>query len=284
MSVRHPCVAGMFYPADPRRLRQEIEACFKHELGPGKLPGKPERPRSITAIVCPHAGYVYSGPVAAHSYLSLSEEEKADTFIIIGPNHTGFGTPVSMMGQGSWETPLGKVDIDSELAQLIFKASDTIDLDETAHIREHSVEVQLPFLQYLYGSDFKFIPICMDFQDLETSRDVSRILSKIIKGRSVVVIASTDLNHQESQESTNRKDSLILEAIRGMNEEALQDIVRQHRISMCGYGPVSVALVTSKLLGADKAEVLSHHTSGDITGDLSAVVGYASARITRTVH
>ena len=284
MSVRHPCVVGMFYPADPRRLRQEIEACFKHELGPGKLPGKPERPRSIIAIVCPHAGYVYSGPVAAHSYLSLSEEEKADTFIIIGPNHTGFGTPVSMMGQGSWETPLGKVDIDSELAQLIFKASDTIDLDETAHIREHSVEVQLPFLQYLYGSDFKFIPICMDFQDLETSRDVGRILSKIIKGRSVVVIASTDLNHQESQESTNRKDSLILEAIRGMNEEALQDIVRQHRISMCGYGPVSVALVTSKLLGADKAEVLSHHTSGDITGDLSAVVGYASARITRTVH
>ena len=284
MSVRHPCVVGMFYPADPRRLRQEIEACFKHELGPGKLPGKPERPRSIIAIVCPHAGYVYSGPVAAHSYLSLSEEEKADTFIIIGPNHTGFGTPVSMMGQGSWETPLGKVDIDSELAQLIFKASDTIDLDETAHIREHSVEVQLPFLQYLYGSDFKFIPICMDFQDLETSRDVGRILSKIIKGRSVVVIASTDLNHQESQESTNRKDSLILEAIRGMNEEALQGIVRQHRISMCGYGPVSVALVTSKLLGADKAEVLSHHTSGDITGDLSAVVGYASARITRTVH
>jgi AmmeMemoRadiSam system protein B len=274
----------MFYPANPRRLRQEIEACFKHELGPGKLPGKPERPRSITAVVCPHAGYVYSGPVAAHSYLSLSEEEKADTFIIIGPNHTGFGTPVSMMGQGSWETPLGKVDIDSELAQLIFKASDTIDLDETAHMREHSVEVQLPFLQYLYGSDFKFIPICMGFQDLETSRDVGRILSQIIKKRSVVIIASTDLNHQESQESTNRKDSLVLEAIRGMNEEALQDIVRQHRISMCGYGPVSVALVTSKLLGADKAEVLSHHTSGDITGDLNAVVGYASVRITRTVH
>jgi AmmeMemoRadiSam system protein B len=173
----------MFYPADPRRLRQEIEACFKHELGPGKLPGKPERPRSITAIVCPHAGYMYSGPVAAHGYLSLSEEEKADTFIVIGPNHTGYGTPVSMMGQGSWETPLGKVDVDSELAQLIFKASDVIDLDETAHIREHSVEVQLPFLQYLYGSDLKIIPICMGFQDLETSREVGRVLATFVTER-----------------------------------------------------------------------------------------------------
>jgi AmmeMemoRadiSam system protein B len=284
MSVRRPCVAGMFYPADPRRLRQEIEACFKHELGPGKLPGKPERPRSITAIVCPHAGYMYSGPVAAHGYLSLSEEEKADTFIVIGPNHTGYGTPVSMMGQGSWETPLGKVDVDSELAQLIFKASDVIDLDETAHIREHSVEVQLPFLQYLYGSDLKIIPICMGFQDLETSREVGRVLATSVKGRSVVIIASTDLNHQEPQESTNRKDGLVLEAIRGMDEEALQDVVHKHRISMCGYGPVSVAIAASKLLGADRAEVLSHHTSGDITGDLDAVVGYASARITRTVQ
>jgi len=227
---------------------------------------------------------MYSGPVAAHSYLSLSEEEKADTFIIIGPNHTGFGTPVSLMGQGSWETPLGKADIDSELAQLIFKASDIIDLDETAHMREHSVEVQLPFLQYLYGSNFKFIPICMGFQDLETSRSVGRILSEIIKGRSVVIIASTDLNHQESQETTNRKDSYVLEAVMRMNEEALQSAVQRHRISMCGYGPVSVALVASKLLGADKSEVLSHHTSGDITGDLGAVVGYASAKITRTVH
>jgi len=184
------------------------------------------------------------------------------------------------MGKGAWDTPLGRINIDESLAQTIFKNSDLIDQDNSAHLYEHSIEVQIPFLQHLYKDKIKLVPICMGFQDLETSLEVGKALAKSVKDKNVIIIASTDLNHQESQQTTDRKDKLVLEAIEAMDENKLQEVVQKNRISMCGYGPVSATLVASKLLGANKAEVLSHHTSGDITGDMGAVVGYAAARIT----
>lgn len=280
MSVRRPVVAGAFYPAQPDRLRQQIEQCFNHQLGPGRLPGETHTERTINAVVCPHAGYVYSGPAAAHCYLALAEQEKPETIIVVGPNHTGWGTPVSMMGEGSWETPLGRVPLDTALAKTIFEQSEIIDYDHTAFLREHSVEVQVPFLQYIYG-DFKLLPICMGHQDLETSREVGKAIHRATKDKNTLVIASTDLTHQERQESANRKDRLVIDAILEMDEEKLQRVVREHRISTCGYGPVSSALVASKLAGAGEAELLSYYTSGDIIGDHSAVVGYAALKITR---
>lgn len=280
MSVRRPVVAGAFYPAQPDRLRQQIEQCFNHQRGPGRLPGETRTERTIHSVVCPHAGYVYSGPAAAHCYLALAEQEKPETVIVIGPNHTGWGTPVSMMGEGSWETPLGRVPLDTALAKEILEQSEIIDYDHTAFQREHSVEVQVPFLQYIYR-DFKLVPICMGYQDLETSREVGEAIHRATEGKDTLVIASTDLTHQERQESANRKDRLVIEAILEMDEEKLQRVVREHRITTCGYGPVSAALVASKLAVAGNAELLSYYTSGDIIGDYSAVVGYAALKITR---
>lgn len=280
MGVRRPCVAGAFYPADQGRLRRTIEDCFTHELGPGRLPEQKSSERRIVSVVCPHAGYVYSGPAAAHSYYHLASEAKPESVVVLGPNHTGLGGPVSMGGAGAWETPLGRVPIDEELARAIFEASDIVDVDDTAHIREHSIEVQLPFLQYVYG-DFRLVPICMGFQDLETSREVGRAIAEAMEGRDVLIIASTDLTHMESQSSANVKDRGVIERILSLDEAALQEWRRSKRVSMCGYGPVSVAIVASKLLGAKKAELLAYTTSGDVTGDLSAVVGYASIKITR---
>ncbi len=281
MGVRRPWVAGAFYPADPDRLRQTIESCFTHRLGPGGLPGTAAPERRIVAVVCPHAGYMYSGPVAAHSYYHLAAEARPESVVVIGPNHTGMGSPIAMMRSGAWETPLGEMEIDEGLADAIFRASDLIDIDEWAHAREHSIEVQLPFLQYIYGPGLRFVPICMGFQDLESSREVGRAVAEAVGGADVVIVASTDLTHQEPQASANRKDRLVLESILSLDEAALQERVRSHRVTMCGYGPVSAAIVASKMLGAEKAELLAYHTSGDVTGDHSAVVGYAAAKITR---
>jgi AmmeMemoRadiSam system protein B len=221
---------------------------------------------------------VYSGPAAAHSYLALAEQEKPDTVIVLGPNHTGWGTPVSMMAEGSWETPLGRVPLDANLAKAIFNSSDVIDIDETAFMKEHSIEVQVPFLQYIYG-EFKLVPICMGYQDLKTSREVGEAIHKAAEGKNVVILASTDLTHQETQQSANVKDRMIIDAVLSMDEERLQRVVHENRLTTCGYGPVSAVLVASKLRGAKGAELLSYYTSGDIIGDYSGVVGYAAVRI-----
>lgn len=283
MSVRHPYVAGSFYSREPKRLRQDIEGCFKHKLGPGKLLGKGDKSRTIIGIVSPHAGYIYSGHVAAYSYLALSEEKAPDTAVILCPNHTGLGSAVALMKEGIWETPLGKVKIDVETSKSIFKASDIIEFDDSAHQYEHSVEVQLPFLQYIYGTSISIVPICMGLQDLETSKNVGEAVAEASKSKNIIIIASTDLTHQEPQESATRKDRLVLKAVEKLDEAGVQNAVIDNRITMCGYGPVSATIIASKLLGADRAEILSYHTSGDITGDRGAVVGYASAKLTRMV-
>ncbi|UCD44422.1 MAG: AmmeMemoRadiSam system protein B [Candidatus Bathyarchaeota archaeon] len=282
MGVRRPVVAGAFYPADRGRLIRTIEDCFTHRLGPGRLPEEGENDRRIVSVVCPHAGYMYSGPPAAHAYLHLASEAAPDVVIILGPNHTGLGGPISMGGEGAWQTPLGRVEIDEDLAKTIFRESDIIDVDDTAHMREHSIEVQLPFLQYIY-EDFKFVPICMSFQDLETSRHVGRAIVNALEGRNALIVASTDMSHYESRESAAPKDRGVIDRVLQLDEAALQTWVREQRVTMCGYGPVSVAIHASKQLGATEAELLAYSTSGDFTGDHSSVVGYSSIKITKQV-
>ena len=279
MAVRRPAVAGTFYAATPSSLKQQIIDSFNHKLGPGKLPGE-KVDSCVSAIIAPHAGYVYSGPSAAHAYLRLAEQEKPDTVVVIGPNHTGRGTPVSIMGEGYWETPFGNVELDSEVAEAIIQGSNIARLDDTAFIREHSVEVQVPFLQYIYP-EFKLVPICMGYQDLETSIDLGRAIYAAIKGRDALIVASSDLNHMEPKAVSNKKDKYVLDALEAMDEVQLQESVKRERITTCGYGPISATLVASKLGGAKSAEVLSYYTSGDIIGDDHSVVGYASAIISR---
>ena len=280
-SIRFPAVSGLFYPSSKDSLIKQIENCFLSHIGPGSLPRlNPEGKREIVALVVPHAGYMYSGPVAAHSYFSLAEDGKPEIIVILGPNHTGIGSGVSIMISGKWRTPLGDVEIDEDTAKTIVEKSKFVDIDELAHTHEHSIEVQLPFLQYVLR-DFKFVPICMMMQDLKTSRDVGEAIASSIKGKNAIIIASTDLTHYEDQKSASIKDRSVIESILSLDEEKLERIITEMNVSMCGPGPVAAAIYAAKLLGAKSAYLLKYATSGDITGDYSSVVGYTSIKIVK---
>ncbi len=274
--IRKPAVAGLFYESNPASLKKRIQWCFQHTLGPGKIPVRGNK-HNIRGMVVPHAGYVYSGPVAAHAYYQLIEDGYPDTFVILCPNHTGRGSGVSAMVKGEWETPLGSVEIDQELASLMVSKSSIIDTNPQAHSQEHSCEVHLPFLQY-FESDFKIVPVSMWMQDEETSLEMGQSIATAAQElkRNIVIIASTDFTHYQPQEIASRNDHLLLEAIARLDESQMYTLIRQHNISMCGYGPVAAAIIASKILGASSAEILKYATSGDITGDYSSVVGYGS--------
>lgn len=280
MKLRRAQVAGSFYSGTKAALTSEIQSCFSHRLGPGRFPVLAQiGERKLVGLVCPHAGYMYSGPVAAKSYFELASDGKPGTIVIIGPNHTGEGSGVSMMHEGVWETPLGQVEVDKETATAISEGSDIIDLDDRAHLYEHSIEVQLPFLQYVLQTKFEFVPICMMMQDQATSTEVGKAVGQALKGKDAIVIASTDMTHYESADSAKRKDRLAIDAILALDDEKLQETVESHRISMCGHGAVASAIAASKILDAKTARLLGYSTSGDITGDHSAVVGYLAASI-----
>jgi AmmeMemoRadiSam system protein B len=282
LKLRKPCVANGFYEGTKTKLQDQIANCFTHKLGPGRIP-KPidDGQKRILGFVVPHAGYMYSGPVAAHSYAQLASDGNPDVLIILGPNHTGLGSGVSMMTKGAWETPLGISTIDTVLAEEIRKASDIIDEDERAHMTEHSIEVQLPFIQFLYGDKIKFIPICMMMQDLQTSQEIARSIAEQTKGRHAVVIASSDFTHYEPQNVAARNDKTAVDAITALDGSTLNGLGETNRVTMCGYGPITTLMELAKLEGNVNARLLSYHTSGDITNDASSVVGYASILFTR---
>lgn len=275
--IRKPAVAGIFYELNPDSLKKQIEWCFKHELGPGKIPERGDK-RNIKGVMAPHAGYPYSGPVAAHSYNKIVEDGFPDTFVILCPNHTGLGSPISTMLEGEWETPLGNVGIDTQFARKLVEDALIIDSDASSHVQEHSCEVHLPFLQY-FSEDFKIVPISMWMQDLETSREIGKSIKDTAEAleKDIVVIASSDMTHYKPQKVASQNDQQVLEAISHMDEKSMIRRVMDLNVTMCGYGPVAATLVASKELGARNAEILKYATSGDFTGDLSAVVGYASA-------
>ncbi len=278
--VRHPAVAGTFYEGTKKALLKQIEDCYTHPLGPGKLPTISSRKEGkIIGLVSPHAGYLYSGPVAAWGFYQVIREEIPEVVVILGPNHRGFGAGVAIAGKGWWQTPLGKSPIEEELAEKIMELSPFIREDEKAHQREHSLEVQLPFLQYSYGERFKIVPICMMQQDQSTSQKVGKTLSEVLQGKNSLIIASTDFTHYQPQDIAERQDKKALEAILSLHSQDLTRAVSRYRISMCGPGPVMAVLTATSLLGAKKATLLKYATSGDTTGDYEAVVGYASVMV-----
>ena len=282
--IRNPAVTGAFYEADPDSLTKQIEGCFKHQLGPGRVPESIGNTRSIKSIIAPHAGYMYSGPVAAHSYIQLADDGLPETFIILCPNHTGMGSGVSTVTEGQWKTPLGLVDIDCEFAERLMEKSPIIDQDPVAHIQEHSCEVQVPFIQYLAqtaGKEFKIVPISMWMQDLVTATEIGNALAQTSKqlDRDVVIVASTDFTHYKPHDIAYNNDHQVLDAIKVLDEKEVMNRVEKLNVTMCGFGPVNAAIVYSKQMGAEEVEVLKYATSGDITGDKSAVVGYAAAVI-----
>jgi len=280
--VRYPSQAGAFYAGTAESLRRQIESCFTHRFGPGKIPKLAEDgPREIVGLVCPHAGYMYSGPVAANSYYKLALDGNIDTVVILGPNHHGVRSGVATVDEGVWRTPLGDVEVDADTAKETVRESAIIDVDESAHRYEHSIEVQIPFVQYTHGSSFKIVPICFLMQDVESSREVGNALAKVLAGKNTVLIASTDMTHYEPQRLAEEKDRKAIRAILEMDEELLFSTLEDYNISACGYGPVASLITAAKKLNGKKAELLCYKTSGDITGDKSSVVGYASISFTK---
>jgi len=282
MKVRRPTQAGAFYEGNAESLKRQIRDCFLHEFGPRKIPEPPKTSlRHVVGLVCPHAGYMFSGPVAAHSYYWLAMDGKPDVAVIFGPNHTGYGSALAVAGEGVWRTPLGDVEVDSQTANQIVAESRIVDVDDSAHSYEHSIEVQLPFLQYFYGSAFKIVPVCFLMQDLASAKEVGEAVGKVLVGKNAVVIASSDMTHYEMQQRAAEKDKLAIGAVEQMDEAKFYSIIESRRISACGYGPIIALIAASKVLGAKEAKLLCYKTSGDMIGDYSSVVGYAAVCFTK---
>ena len=282
VKVRRPTQAGAFYEGTPDALKLQIEKCFKDKLGPGELPRVVKTgPRSVIGLICPHAGYMFSGPVAAHAYYKLAVDGKPDVVVLLGPNHTSLGSGLAIMNDGVWRMPLGDVEVDRETANQIVQESRIVDIDDSAHSHEHSIEVQLPFLQYLYGSAFKIVPICFLMQDLSSAREVGQAVAKVLLGKKAVIIASSDMTHYEPQVSAERKDRKALEAIEAMDEVGFQSAVETYNITACGHGPIAALITAAKALGGREAKLLCYETSGDVIGDRSSVVGYAAVCFTK---
>jgi len=264
--IRQPAVANQFYPGGETDLKQDVSGRIK-SAGGGQKKGK------VLALISPHAGYVYSGDIAGAVY---SQAEITRDVIVMGPNHHGVGAPYAVMAQGKWEMPGGEITISENLSSLLIEESSWLKADTQAHIQEHSVEVQLPFIQHI-RPDVEFVPVVLGRADFETCEEIGKAISRAVKryGKPVVIIASTDMTHYESQDSAKQKDQLAIDRVVSLDPAGLLETVNSKNISMCGVIPTTITIVAAKELGATKASLVAYATSGDVSGDYSYVVGYA---------
>ncbi len=266
-SVRHPAVAGRFYPAEREELSEEVEGYCGEAKG------------DIAALGCiaPHAGYIYSGHVAGELYGRLRVTPRV---LLLGPNHTGMGKPLAMMSSGAWQTPLGDINIDSALAGELRRKFGLLEEDSFAHLAEHSLEVQLPFLRFRAPS-FLFVPICIGVSTYDLLAQLGEAIAGVITAQQepVLIVASSDMNHYENDNVTRIKDKKALDAIMAGDGRRLYETVKRERISMCGYAPAVVMLTAARQLGAKRAELVKYATSADISGDRENVVGYAGVAV-----
>ncbi|MGI0100986.1 MAG: AmmeMemoRadiSam system protein B [Nitrosotalea sp.] len=274
MQIRTPAVAGMFYPKTQQELRSTIKDCFLHSFGPGKLPPLPDG-ENVIGVICPHAGYVYSGPIAAYSYYAISSL-KPELVIIIGPNHWGIGCDIATMKDGLWRTPLGDVEVDTDAALEINKASRNIELDFFSHTRDHSLEVQIPMLQEIYSHKFKMLPIILINQSYSAATELGMSVSKIVKNKKTVIIGSSDFTHYEENKFAHKQDKSLIEPILEMDVDKFYNILQKNQVSACGYGAIASTMIACKELGATRGTLAKYATSGDVTGEKKSVVGYAS--------
>jgi AmmeMemoRadiSam system protein B len=267
-TIRPPAVAGTFYEADPNRLRAQVDACF------GDIP---EQKQSFIGAVVPHAGLMYSGHVAAAFYAAADLPKR---FIILCPNHTGAGHLAAINSSGAWRTPLGDTAIDTPLANALMAKTSLLGEDSRAHAREHSLEVQLPFLQRVLGT-FTFVPICLGAHRYDYAEEIGEAIAEVVKEseEAIGILASSDLNHYEDQRITLEKDQAAIDQVLARSPEQLWRVVDDRDISMCGFIPTTTMLIAANQLGASQARLLKHATSGDINGDYGHVVGYASILI-----
>jgi AmmeMemoRadiSam system protein B len=262
-SIRQPAVAGRFYPQDPDALREEVRSY----LSPTD--------ETVSALGCivPHAGYIYSGHVAGAVYTRLDIPRRC---IVLCPNHTDMGRALAIMSEGEWETPLGRVMIDAELAYRLTKKFPLLNEDSVAHRAEHAIEVQLPFLQ-VRKPDFTFVPIALGTSAFEVLEALGYALAEVVtqQNERVLLIASSDMNHYENDHLTRVKDHKAIDQVLALDPRALFDVVQREKISMCGFGPAVAMLTAVKQLGATRVDLVKYATSGDVSGDRDRVVGYA---------
>ena len=255
-----------------------LNNCYLHPLGPGHVPPAPPSDANIVAVVSPHAGYEYSGPVAAHSYLHVSSLRAPDLIVIIAPNHYGVGSGVATFKEGEWETPLGRMRVDERAASELVRDSGIVSFDPEAHRMEHSLEVQLPFLQQIYGDSIPILPVSLLFQDFETTRTVAESVVKVVEGKRAVLVASSDLTHYEPVAEAREKDKALIDQVKRMDVSSFYSTLERLQVTACGFGAIATVMAASRALGLEKGELLKYATSGDTTGDNSQVVGYASLR------
>ena len=277
-AVRTPAVAGRFYPGRAEELLREV----REFTSTGKSPVATGR---IAAIGCvaPHAGYIYSGGVAGAVYSRLEIPQRC---VILCPNHTGKGRPLAIMANTTWQTPLGEVAADADMGTRLLRRFPALQEDSAAHRAEHAIEVQLPFLQAL-RPELKIVPIAIGTSDFDVLRGLGEALADVIADRheedrheedqdeKVLIIASSDMNHYESDEITRVKDHKAIKRVLAMDARGLWEVVMDEDISMCGFGPTIVMLTAAKILGATSATLVKYATSGDVSGDYGSVVGYA---------
>lgn len=261
--IRHPAVAGRFYPLDQETLLRELEEFLP--IGGASKPA--------LGCVAPHAGYIYSGAVAGAVYAAIDVPRRC---LVLCPNHTGKGRPLAIMSAGAWETPLGTVPIDAALAGLLKQQFALLSEDSEAHRSEHAIEVQLPFLQRR-NPRFSFVPLALGTGQFEVLERLGNAVGDVLKQQAepTLIVASSDMNHYENDRITREKDHKAIEQMLAMDARGLFDVVTNEDISMCGFGPAVVMLTAAKQLGARSAELIKYATSGDVSGDRGAVVGYA---------
>lgn len=289
--IREPAVAGKFYEDTEKKLKEQIKKCFKHKLGPKKLPGKPGK-KKVVAVVVPHAGYSYSGPCAAHAYKAIAEAQQPETFVIIGPNHHGIGSSVAVYPEGEWITPLGKVEVDSQLATAVLENTTYASADPIAHKYEHSIEVQLPFLQFV-SKKFKILPVCM--KGLRVLKEANDLIGAILNAayklnRKIIIIASSDFTHYgpsymytpfkgtktQIKSKVEQMDKKAISYIEKIKEVDFLKHVIKNNATICGYASITSAIIYARSMKIKKGKLLKFYTSGDITKDYTNTVSYAS--------
>lgn len=274
-SVRHPAVAGRFYPHDAEVLRGQVRS-FLATSADEKQQARSQGTRALGCIA-PHAGYMYSGHVAGAVF---GELEIPELCLVMCPNHTGMGSPLAIMSEGAWQTPLSNVPIDHVFASALKQRFPTLNEDSAAHRNEHAVEVELPFLE-IRQPHLRFVPIALGTGNFETLSQLGDAIADVIaaSNEQILIVASSDMNHYESDAVTRIKDQIAIDAILRLDARGLYEVVTQQRVSMCGFGPAIAMLTAAKTLGAISARLIKYATSGEISGDLDTVVGYAGVMV-----
>ena len=274
MEVRTPAVSGTFYPDDEKELKNLIHDCFIHPIGPGKIPTADSN-RKIYGVICPHAGFVYSGPVACHSFYAISSST-SNLAIMVGPNHYGIGQNVASRSDAGWKTTLVLVEIDSESALELREDLDIMEFDSFSHSKEHSIEVQVPMLQETFSREMKILPISLINQEQKIATQVGTAIAKIAEKKDALLIGSSDFTHYEENEFAHRQDLALIEPILKLDVDEFYKVLYERKVTACGFGAIAATMIASKELGATEGKLLKYATSGDVSGDKSSVVGYAS--------